>query len=56
MSLSTAVEAFRRSMILDALARHGGNRSQTAKALGINRTYLQKLIRDLGIPSRRASR
>lgn len=28
------------------LAAHGGNRTRTAKTLGIERTYLLKLIRD----------
>jgi hypothetical protein len=36
-------------LIVDALARHEGNRSRAATALGIERTSLLRLIRDLDI-------
>ena len=54
------VENFKRWLIEDALRRTGGNRTEAAKLLGVQRTYFMKLIRDLGIsmpfPRRRARR
>jgi DNA-binding NtrC family response regulator len=44
-----AVNAYRRELILGALARSGGNRAAAATALGVHRTHLQRLIRALGI-------
>jgi len=34
-------------IISEALRRHNGNRTHTAKALGLQRTYLIRLIRTL---------
>ena len=48
-SLHEALSAFKRQLIVDALAIHDGNRSRTAAALGIERTSLLRLIRDLHI-------
>ena len=42
---------FRRQTIRDAIEAHGGNRTQAAKALGIDRTYLRRLIRELWMTS-----
>jgi hypothetical protein len=42
-----AVEDFR-GLIVSTLRRTGGNRTQAARALGLQRTYLARLIRDLG--------
>ena len=43
------VRAFRTSLILDALTGHRGNRTHAARALGLQRTYLVRLMRDLNI-------
>jgi DNA-binding NtrC family response regulator len=39
------VESFRASVIRDALAQHGGSQTQAARALGLQRSYLARLIR-----------
>jgi len=44
-----AVSEFKRRLIEATLCQFGGNRSQTARALGLQRTYLLRLIRDLGV-------
>lgn len=49
VSLYEAISAFKRGLILQTLSRHDGNRSRAAAALGIERTSLLRLIRDLGI-------
>ena len=53
---SKTVEEFKRWLIENALQRSGGNRTEAPKTLGIQRTYLMKLIRDFGIsvPSARS--
>ncbi|HXX92308.1 MAG TPA: sigma-54 dependent transcriptional regulator, partial [Planctomycetota bacterium] len=43
------VEEFRRRLIRDTLARVGGNQTKAAEALRLQRTYLARLIRQLGI-------
>jgi DNA-binding NtrC family response regulator len=40
-----AVEQFRRKLLIEALTTHCGNRTAAARALGIRRSYLQRLIR-----------
>jgi hypothetical protein len=44
----SAVVAFKRKLIETTLREHGGNRTHAARALGVQRTYLLRLIRDLG--------
>ena len=44
-----AVEAFERSFLAAALERHGGNVSATARALGLHRQSLQKILRRLDL-------
>jgi Nif-specific regulatory protein len=44
-----AVEAYRREVIVRALGQTQGNRVAAAKALGLHRTHLLKLIKSLGI-------
>ena len=44
-----AVEEFKRRLIEAALRQSGGNRSRAARSLGLQRTYLLRLIRDLGV-------
>jgi two-component system, NtrC family, response regulator HydG len=44
-----ALEAFDRSFLAASLERHAGNVSATARALGVHRQSLQKMLRRLGI-------
>ena len=44
-----ALDAFDRAFLAAALVRHGGNISRTARALGLHRQSLQKLLRRLGM-------
>jgi DNA-binding NtrC family response regulator len=48
-SYQAAVNAYRRELIVTALARTGGNRAAAATALGLHRTHLLRLIRALAI-------
>jgi len=48
-SYSENVEAYRRQLILKALFEARGNRAAAAKALGLQRTYLSRLIKALHI-------
>ncbi len=43
------VEEFRRRLIQETLARFGGNQTRAAEALKLQRTYLARLIRQLGL-------
>ena len=57
----SAVCDFKRRLIEATLAQMRGNRTHTARALGLQRTYLLRLIRELGVtappppPPRRGS-
>ena len=44
-----AVSDFKRRLIEATLTQLGGNRTRAARALGLQRTYLARLIRDLGL-------
>jgi len=44
-----AVEEFKRRLIETALRQSGGNRTHAARCLRLQRTYLLRLIRDLGV-------
>jgi DNA-binding NtrC family response regulator len=44
-----SVDSHRRALIVEALARAQGNRAAAAKALGLHRTHLLKLMRTLGV-------
>ena len=44
-----AVSEFKRHLIEATLHQAGGNRTRAARALGLQRTYLLRLIRDLGV-------
>jgi DNA-binding NtrC family response regulator len=46
---SDNVEAYRRQLIVKALSEAKGNRAAAAKALGLQRTYLSRLIKTLHI-------
>ena len=48
----TAVEEFKRGLIQTTLRKTGGNRTRAARLLGLQRTYLARLIRDLGAGER----
>jgi DNA-binding NtrC family response regulator len=47
-----AVEKFKREFLVLTLAAHGGNRSRAARALGVQRTYFVRLIRQFGVGQR----
>lgn len=49
VSYRTAVADFKRQLLVTALQNHGGNRTHAARTLGLQRTYLLRLIRDLGV-------
>jgi DNA-binding NtrC family response regulator len=61
-SYRAAVVGFKRQLIETTLRAHGGNRTYAARALGLPRTYLVRLIRNLGVttaigrPEQRANR
>ena len=46
---ATLMRAYRRHVILAALAETRGNRTQAATVLGIGRPYLHRLIKELAI-------
>ena len=48
-TLREAVEAYERQIIAGTLNEHGGNWSQAAKRLGLDRANLQRLAKRLGI-------
>jgi DNA-binding NtrC family response regulator len=50
------MSAFKRDLIRRALLHCGGNRSHAAAALGIDRTSLLRLIRELGVEGMPAAR
>ena len=49
VSFHGAVCAFKRRLIEATLQQARGNRTHAARALGLQRTYLLRLIRDLGV-------
>lgn len=51
-----AVDIFRRELIARALALHQGNRTQAARTLDLQRTYLVRLIAQLGLPKKPRSK
>ena len=48
-SFHESVEAYRRSVVEAALEKTGGNQTLAASHLGLQRTYLSRLIRQLGL-------
>ena len=44
-----AVAVFKKDLIQDTLGRTAGNQSQAAERLGLQRTYLARLITNLGL-------
>ncbi len=51
-SLKEAVRAYKRRFIRGALESHGWNQTSTSRSLGIQRTYLSRLIKELEIANR----
>lgn len=54
-----AVRRFKRALVEQALAQSHGNRTHAARALGLQRTYLLRLIHDLDVqapPARHGAR
>jgi DNA-binding NtrC family response regulator len=51
-TLATRAEAFERATILQELQRHGNHMTNTAKALGLERSHLYKKCQHLGIDLR----
>ena len=49
LNLKDATEDFQRQMIASALSQNANNQSQAAKALGVDRSNLYRLIKRLGI-------
>jgi len=49
LSMKDAVHAFKRSYIAKALARAGGNQRLAAERLGLQRTFLNRLIKEYGL-------
>lgn len=49
LSYHDAIEATKRELIIRALAEGQGNRAAAAKALGLHRTHLLRLMKSLGI-------
>lgn len=49
VSLKNALNAFKKKYVLKILEENGWNQTAAAKALGIQRTYVSKLISELGI-------
>ncbi len=43
------VAEFKRQFLTHMLAAHGGNRTATARTLGLQRSYLIRLIRQYGL-------
>ncbi len=49
LPLQDAIREFKRQLVLYAIEREQGNKSRAAERLGIQRTYLHRLIRQLGL-------
>lgn len=52
-TLAARVEAFERATVIDELKRHGFNMSETARALGLERSHLYKKCAQLGLEPRK---
>ena len=49
MTYAELVNVARKQIVTDALREQDGNRTRTAAALGLTRTHVLRLIRDLDI-------
>ena len=54
LPLKDALTEYKRRHIRDALARAGGNQTRAAELLGLQRTHLNRLLKELGIDSARS--
>ena len=52
MTYHDLTRAFTRQVLAHTLAAHGGNRTDAARALGLNRTYFNRLLRRHGLQDR----
>ncbi|MCG8454483.1 MAG: sigma-54-dependent Fis family transcriptional regulator [Spirochaetales bacterium] len=50
--LKEAVALFKKNVVQEALRAHNGNQTEAARALGIQRTYLSRMLRDMNIDRR----
>ncbi|HVF56520.1 MAG TPA: helix-turn-helix domain-containing protein, partial [Pyrinomonadaceae bacterium] len=50
-TLEGAMHALKRRLLVSAMQAEGGNKAAAAKRLGISRSYLHRLIAELGIGS-----
>lgn len=48
-SYHQSVQDFKREFLRSALAQAGGNQTRAAEALGLQRTYLSRLLKELGV-------
>jgi DNA-binding NtrC family response regulator len=48
-NMKAACREFKKEFIAAALKQYDGNRSKTARALGINRSFLVQLIKEFGL-------
>ncbi len=48
-SLKDAQDKFKKNYVIKTLSKTGGNRTQAAQILGVQRTYLSRLIKEFGI-------
>ena len=44
-----AVEEYKRELLEKAMAQSGGNQSRAAELLGMQRTYLSRLLTEMGL-------
>jgi Nif-specific regulatory protein len=51
LSYKDALAAHKRRVVQNALARTDGNQTKAAELLGLQRSYLNRLIKELGIQS-----
>jgi DNA-binding NtrC family response regulator len=51
-----ALRRFKRALVEQTLAQTGGNRTHAARALGLQRTYFLRLLRDLEVQAPPAAR
>ncbi len=49
LTLKEGLQLFKKGFVEAALVRHRGNQTETARKLGIQRTYLSRLIKELNI-------
>ena len=47
-----AVEEYKRALIMETLGKTDGNQSKAAERLGLQRTYLARLVTNLGLRDR----